>query len=189
MGAKAFTFQSSQTLIMDIMEAIPNDWQTLTGTLFPTSPKKGMDTRKIVFHFTAPDEPAATLELDVRDQKHELVQRIMFTGPPNKGYVDFINQSNLFREAIYTSLKVMITYLLLRDYGGVINFAKTEIGPTDLSTPARCMIAFDFRRTQQIDKSDQPARIIINLAWDENEGGQESDVRAIIDVCEKYEKK
>lgn len=188
MGERSFEFQDGPEVKTRIIMSIPSFWESVRGSLVPPPEQRSARTEKVDFHFEAQNEPVSTLRLDMSENKPEHVQRMLFNGPPPYGFIEFINEANSYRQMVMETCKAVAISMLLRGYGGVLNFSKDQISPADFSTAARASITFDFERIKRPGGPKEPGIITVRLVWDEYAGGKEIDVKSILDECLFYER-
>lgn len=157
-----------------LIQAIPSDWKVLKGALFPAIGEK---QRKISFNFEGKPEPTTTLRLDVSEEKHEHVQRISCMGPPPLGFIEILNQGELYKEMGMEAAKAAAIHVLRKGFGGVLNCAMEMISSERSSV--LCSMIFDYK---QYDP-EKSQLITIKMMVDEHMGGKREELEPILRVC------
>lgn len=169
-----FTLKDSPELRARLIGLIPPDWKVMRGSLFPALGEKD---RKLTFSFEGKPEPTTTLRLDISEKGQEHIQRIVCSGPPALGFIEVMNQPELYRTIALKSARTAALHILGEGYGGVLDFAQEMI--TGDRTPAICTMIFDFN-PPETKKSPQ---LTVRIAIDEGMGGNEEDLKPLLKVC------
>lgn len=182
--------EDREDIMVGLVEAVPTSWNWIDGTLYAPeaqiiSGNALEDTGYICEHNRS--------ELPIIVGKRERSgQRLVadFYGivveKKDPGFIEF-REAGFDATFHFEMARALIVGFLKKGYRGCLCFYKGSVYNNMSRYPAMCGMRFQSQKgVQYWEKTQEEYPTFIKVEWNENYGGEASDVKQIMDACFRY---